>query len=417
MIKNTELEKFRDDLNKCVTCGICQPVCPSYRLSERELMSPRGRIILLRRLIDGDISPAEISPDAFDYCTLCYACQTACPAGVKTDLLFITARKTLADANGTDSNKSRIFSYLRKPKKLDTLVRLGALAQKTLGKKIVNNLSGGYKVPELQNKPLLTDLPEEIIPEEGYELTVGLFLGCISNYVNPESALACIEVLKNLGVRIVIPREQVCCGAPAFNNGDFDTARYLAKQNLELFSDPGIDFLLSPDATCGGAFQHEIPGLVSDDVNTASLANEISRKTIDFSTFILENTQPDFINKQELPIEVTLHHSCHTINTSGKHNNVRKLIELLPGVTIVDMEDSGLCCGFGGSFSLLYPEDSRDWTAKKIEDIKSVGVPVVIVPSPGCIMQFKSEFATQGINHIKVLHPAELIATRCGWDY
>ncbi|MBD3166954.1 4Fe-4S dicluster domain-containing protein, partial [bacterium] len=315
-----DIRKHRAELDKCVTCGICHDVCPTYKLSDRELLSPRGRIVLLRRLLDGDIEPEEIGPDAFDFCTLCYACQTACPAGVKTDLLFIAARKTLADYNGIDKTKQLVFKTLEKPNRVALAVGAGSLAQKMLGRKAVDSIAGGMHVPKLRSKPTLRELPPVVPPADGGEprYRVGFFIGCVANYVASAPALAAIEVLSRLGCEVVIPQAQVCCGAPAFNNGDYDTARRLAEVNLQLFRDAGIDYIVSPDATCGGAFSHEIPELAEELGDELwHLAHEMQEKTIDFPSFVLEHLDPQFDDTGAPPIEVTIHDSCHLTHTKG----------------------------------------------------------------------------------------------------
>ncbi|MBZ0263599.1 (Fe-S)-binding protein [bacterium] len=409
-----DIERHRAELDKCFTCGICHAVCPTYQLSRKERLSPRGRIVLLRRLLDGSIDSQDISGDAFDYCTLCYACQTACPAGVKTDLLFIAARKTIADSNGISGIKRRIFDTLENQKKTNSSVRLGSIAQKTLGNGVLQKLTKA-DIPTLRPRPFLQELQAEVQADGEKKCRVAFFLGCVSNYVDEKAATTSIEVLKRLGAEVVIPKAQVCCGAPAFNNGDFETARKLAIKNLHLLDDANVDYIVSPDATCGGAFSHEIPLLMEENDEYAQLAYRIKQKVIDWSSLVLEKLNPIFPDKSSGPVDISIHDSCHLTHAQGVHNKVRELLKLLPDVNIVEMNESTICCGFGGSFSSLYPEDAHKWTMRKLNNMVATGVTTVIIGSPGCIVQVKSTMEKDGKYSLQLKHPAEFIAERCGW--
>jgi len=410
-----EIERHKQDLDACVTCGVCQSVCPSFQLSGRELLSPRGRIVLLRRLLEGDITPDQITAEAFDFCTLCYACQTACPAGVRTDLLFIAARKTIADANGIPKAKQLVFKTLEKPNRVELGVTLGSLAQKTLGRKVVNTLAGGMAVPPLRTRAFLRSVDEVLAPYGRKRARVGFFLGCMANYVTDGPARASIEVLRRLGAEVVIPKNQVCCGAPSFNNGDFDTARRLAEVNLRTLKEANVDAIVSPDATCGGAFTHEIPELMAEDEEFGAMAQDIRKKSVDWATFALEGLDAKFPETVAPALQVTVHDSCHLTHTAGTHRNVRTLLERLPGVSVVEMKEATICCGFGGSFSSIYPDEAAQWQRRKIDNMMAAQVPVAIVSSPGCLATLQERQAQDRSDKVRIMHPAELIVERCDW--
>ncbi|MCB2212825.1 (Fe-S)-binding protein [bacterium] len=461
MALNPILERHKGELDKCVTCAICQSVCPTFQLSGLEKLSPRGRIVLLRRIVNGDVDPSTVADDTFNYCTLCYACQTACPAGVKTDLLFIGARQEIAASKGLPKAKQKVFAALESPDRVEKAVRLGSLAQKTLGEGTVNKLAGGMVVPKLRGKPWLKELPEVIEPEGGkVRATVAFFAGCMSNYVDARAAYASLEVLRRLGARIIIPKAQVCCGAPAFNNGDFGTAAKLAATNLALFEDPKITAVISPDATCGGAFKHEIPELLWDDDELAVSAQLVAAKTMDWAGFVLKHLDPRFEPTKEPAVKVTIHDSCHLTHTqphaaagipgsqvfspdhldqdqpetggssrlaskSGHtqdnpapakpHLSVHKLLAKLQGVELVALPESTVCCGFGGSFSAMYPDDAARWGGRKLDSIGNTGAEIGIVSSPGCLNHLETVRSDRHENAYRLMHPAELICERYGW--
>jgi glycolate dehydrogenase iron-sulfur subunit len=416
MSLNPILERHKGELDKCVTCAICQPVCPTFQLSGLEKLSPRGRIVLLRRMVNGDIDPSYIADDTFNYCTLCYACQTACPAGVKTDLLFIGARQEVAAAKGLPKTKQKVFATLESPDRVEKAVRLGAIAQKTLGSATVNRIAGGMVVPPLRGKPVLKELPDVIEPDgDKVRATVAFFAGCMSNYVDARAAYASLEVLRRLGVRVLIPKQQVCCGAPAFNNGDFSTAESLAATNLALFEDPEIDAVISPDATCGGAFKHEIPELVWDNDELAVSAQLVAGKTMDWAGFVLSKLDPRFQPTREPDLKITVHDSCHLTHTQQAHSSVHQLLERLPGVEIVPLPESSVCCGFGGSFSAMYPDDAAQWAGRKLDAVGQTGAEIGIVSSPGCLNHLDVVRSDRREINYRLMHPAELISERYGW--
>jgi glycolate oxidase iron-sulfur subunit len=333
---------------------------------------------------------------------------------VETDLLFIAARKTLADHNGIPKIKQVVFSTLEKPGRVNLAVTAGSLAQKVFGRKAVNVLAGGMAVPPLRTRPLLRDLADVVEPVGRRRARVGLFVGCMANYVSDGPARASIEVLRRLGVEIVIPKRQVCCGAPAFNNGDFDTARRLARRNLDIFREADVDAIISPDATCGGAFRHEYPELLSSDKKYSGMAEELSLRSIDWSSFVLA-LDPTFPEKKQPPISVTVHDSCHLAHTAGTHGNVREVLRRLPGVTIVEMEESTVCCGFGGSFSSIYSGESERWQQRKIGHMAETRAQVAVAASPGCIATLRETIERGAGVNFRLLHPAELIVERCDW--
>jgi glycolate oxidase iron-sulfur subunit len=416
MSMNPILERHQHELDKCVTCAICQPVCPTFQMTGLEKLSPRGRIVLLRRMVNGDIDPAVIADDTFNYCTLCYACQTACPAGVKTDMLFIAARQEVANAKGLPKSKQKLFDTLVSPDRVNKAVRVGSIAQKTLGTATVNKLAGGITVPKLRGKSVLKELPDVIEPDgDKIRATVAFFVGCMSNYVDARAAYASLEVLRRLGVRVVIPKAQVCCGAPAFNNGDFATAESLAMTNLALFEDPEIAAVISPDATCGGAFKHEIPELVYDNDELAVSAQLVAAKTMDWSDFVLKQLDPHFQPTREPKVTVTIHDSCHLAHTQKAQSSVHQLIERLPGVEIMPLPESSVCCGFGGSFSAMYVDDAARWAGRKLDTISNTSAEIGIVSSPGCLNHLDISRSDRRELKYQLMHPAELICERYGW--
>jgi glycolate oxidase iron-sulfur subunit len=227
----------------------------------------------------------------------------------------------------------------------------------------------------------------------------------MSNYLLPDIAYATISVLSKLGYEVVIPHRQLCCGAPAFNNGDFKTARKLAQWNINVFLDAGVDMVVSADGTCGGAFTHEYEILFGEDdpkyqefkIRCSELLTLIAKR--------LESMQPE---RTPINTSVTIHDSCHVIHTQGITDAPRQLMQAIPGVDIAEKVRSDHCCGFGGSFNVMFPDIADEITALRVNEMTKTDAQVVVASSPGCILKLREQMDKQGLD-IKVMHPLELL--------
>lgn len=394
------------ELDKCAACGVCHTVCPVYNLTGDDSLCARGRIHILRALASGELDPGKVGRNIFDRCLLCYACATACPSGVRTDRIWIQAREFFARQTG-GGIKGAALKSISKGDALNRLLKLGKGAQKiapTLRKSV-----GGKFRPLLQERFLIDLLPETIPPEGERKHRVGYFIGCVSNFFLGEIGLAAAEVLSALGCEVVIPKGQVCCGAPAFNNGEMEAAKALARRNVEVFLEAGVDIITSADATCGGSFTHEYNQLIGGE----PAFEEFSAKYREIHGLILELGLPE--KMKEIPAKVTYHDSCHLRHTQGVREAPRKILKALPGVDFREMADSELCCGFGGSFSLFHSGDSTKISGEKMDNAAASGAEEIAAGSPGCILKLKEEAFARRIP-VKVKHTLELVAERLNSD-
>jgi glycolate oxidase iron-sulfur subunit len=409
MAHQPQLYDLVEELDRCTNCGLCHGICPVYLLTGDEWTSARGKINLLRGLISGELIPTHRLVDVFNQCLLCYGCQSVCPAGVRTENLWIAAREILAREVGqTFAKKVAFRGFLGKPGMMKWGLKLARLTQTLLfpNKLQYRHLPSGLTIPRLGSRTLLDDLPDRVPavqhPPKG---RIGYFVGCMSNYLLPDIANSAIRVLSQLGYEVVIPHDQICCGAPAFNNGDFHTARKLAQWNMDVYLRANVDMIVTADATCGGAFTHEYSQLFGED---DPRYREFRSRCPEILTLVAQRIGEYKSSLQPMHQQVTIHDSCHLCHTQGVTVAPREIVEAIPGVEIVEKVRSEHCCGFGGSFTVLFPELADGITARRIEEIAKTGVKTVVSSSPGCILKLKEQVDRQGLD-LHILHPLELL--------
>jgi Fe-S oxidoreductase len=239
--------------------------------------------------------------------------------------------------------------------------------------------------------------------------TVGLLLGCSSNLASPWVADAVIKLLTFSGYRVVVPKAQVCCGAPAINNGDWDTARKLARRNLRTFLSLDVDYITSPDGTCTGALAHDYRELFRRDPDALSDAERLGGMVVDLSRLLAAALENGRLIFGAYPAIVALHDSCHITHTGGG-NRWRDLLKAVPNLELREMPNSQHCCGFGGSYAFAHRRTSREIAARKIIWALETGASQLLVGSPGCMLWLASVGRQIKPGAIKVRHAAELMA-------
>jgi glycolate oxidase iron-sulfur subunit len=402
-------DEFVQELDRCINCGLCHGICPVYLMTGDEYTSARGKINLLRAMLSGDLTPNSHIVDMFNECLLCYGCQTVCPAGVKTENLWITSREILAREVGQSLAKKVAFrGFLGRPAMLRLGLNLIRAFQALVYPKRIQykHLASGLTIPRLSSRTLLDDLPDRMPAAQDPPIgRVGFFVGCMCNYLLPEVANSAIRVLSKLGYEVIIPKDQLCCGAPAFNNGDFDTARKLGRWNIDVFLRSGVDMIVTADGTCGGAFTHEYSKLFGDDDPSY---REFKKRCPELLTLVSQRIGEHASDMATINEEVTIHDSCHLTHTRGITDAPRRLIDAIPGTQITEKVRSNHCCGFGGSYQVMYPETSETITSARIQEALKTGAATIVASSPGCILKLREEADRERLG-LKVEHPLEML--------
>jgi len=406
-----EIAAREEELYKCVNCGLCQSVCPTYLVTGHEGKTARGKILLMRGLLEDLLEPSVSISNIFDDCLTCYACQTVCPAGVKTERLWTSARQDLASSSLTTWIK-RIGLRLTigKPWIFNKLAHLAGLS---FGFNRDNHrgavLKGRLLFP-FSGAPYLRSLKEEYEPVEEVSGSVGLLLGCSSNLFTPWVVDAAIKLLNAAGWRVIIPHDQVCCGAPAINNGDWKTAKRLAKENIQLFNDLEADYITSCDATCAGAFIKDYLEIFANDEEFLKEAKRLSSKTLQLGQLLDIALDANRLRFNPIKTSITIHDSCHSTHLTGGPG-WRKLLQTIEGISIIEMNDSDHCCGFGGSYTFFHPNTAAKIAEQKLLNARETDVKQVLVGSPGCMIRLQSPGVNpQNNQDIEIRHVAELLA-------
>ncbi len=235
---------------------------------------------------------------------------------------------------------------------------------------------------------------------------VGLFVTCLVDLHRPSVGFAAIRLLEEAGCQVEVPRAQTCCGQPAYNAGDRATARDLARGILDAFG--GYDYVVVPSGSCGGMLKHHLPHLFEDDPNLRVRADALSARTfelVSFLTGVLGWSQP---RAQYGGGPVTYHDSCSGLRELGIKQQPRRLLRAM-GVKIIEMADPEICCGFGGTFCVKYPEISVRMASDKVRDSLATGAATVLAGDLGCLLNLAGRLTREG-KTIKVRHVAEVLA-------
>ncbi len=236
--------------------------------------------------------------------------------------------------------------------------------------------------------------------------SVGLFVTCLADLFRPTVGFAAAKLIQDAGCRLEVPMAQTCCGQPAYNSGDRKDARALAEQAIAAFE--GFDYVVAPSGSCAAMLKKHYPGLFKGDAKWESRAQAFSAKVHELVSFLtdvmgVEKVESDFAGT------VTYHDSCSGLRELGIKAQPRKLLGSLPGVTLAEMKDSEVCCGFGGTFCVKYPDISNAIVEKKVATVGDTGADVLLAGDIGCLMNMAGKIRREG-GKTQVRHVAEVLA-------
>ena len=414
MAKLKDLEQLREEIEQCVKCGACRAHCPVFDAEHREGRVARGKIALSKAVLDGQVGFEKKVVEDLSQCLLCGSCCAQCPNKVPTEEIVAAARRRIATEQGLSTFGKGVAALLGRPKLMNVAAKTGGRLSALLFKKLPEHsglrlrfpapyLDAARTLPPLTAKPFRERVPE-IIPGEPGQPTVIFFTGCGINYMYPAIGEAFLKALHFLGVTVIIPKDQACCGLPAVSAGAGDTVEQLAEQNLAALTRQPADWVVTACASC-----HAGLGKVYAELGPAYA--ELGKKTRDIFVFLAEHGLPDKLAALPKPaqrVKVTYHDPCH-LRTRGITREPRLILQALPQVEFVEMEAAGTCCGLGGTYSVYHYEHSKKIGAKKAGYIAASGAELVATDCPGCIMQLQDS-----INHAggrqRAVHILELLA-------
>ncbi len=419
-----QLDRFKEDLDKCTKCGFCMSYCPVYQEERVESSVARGKIMLIRSLLSGELTATREMAKQLNKCTLCMTCAQNCPAGTQVPSVIAAARADKVRQKGLAFPYNLIYRWLLPRRRLfGCVVRLASWLQgiflpRTHGtirhlSMFLSALGKGRHIPQIAPKFLRQSVPEINKPPRGVETkyTVGYFTGCMTDFVFPELGKKIVGLLTGNGVEVVVPRGQGCCGAPVFlGAGDFNSGRRLADANVRAFQD--LDYVITDCATCASAMKDYEKFLADNNDRKRDYA-DFAGKIKDITEFLVDILQlppsayrvaDEFKGKT-----VTWHEPCHLGRYLGVKEPPRKILKSLPDIGYVEMPDADRCCGMAGTFSIYFYDLSKKIADKKIADIQSTGADIVVTDCPGCQIQLIDSLTRHGMPQ-KVMHIMELFA-------
>jgi glycolate oxidase iron-sulfur subunit len=384
-------------------------------MTSNEADSPRGRIQLMRGLADGNIEPTDSVRQHLDLCLDCRGCETACPSGVVYHELIEETRTLLSPARPTNrSLRWMMFNILPFPRRLRLLLLPVRILQR-LGIYSLLRKSGVLKLlPDNFQKMdrMLPDgplWPAALQSRQGdSKTTVGFFASCVGSVVFSEVNRKAADLLEAGGANVHIPPTQVCCGAIHLHNGDASTAASMARRNIDaFFSDDisSVDWITGTIAGCT-AMLHDYPTLLRDDPQYAEKARQFAEKVRDISVVLSELEMPK--PAHAVNETVTYHDACHLAHAQKVTSQPRELLEKIPGLKLMPLAESDICCGAAGTYNLTQPAMAQELAGRKLKNIAATGAAICAVGNAGCAMHLRGQAETGGVP-VQFVHPVELM--------
>jgi glycolate oxidase iron-sulfur subunit len=415
-------ENTRENIYHCIKCGLCIAHCPVYKEILLEEATPRGKVQLSRHLSEGNLELSEDVKEAFfSTCLLCGSCVANCPSGVHGDHLFSGVRWRAAQRYGIDWKKKMMFQLLASRWKMSTSAWFGKWARKMFGGPWIEaKLNAGAlnveRMPPFNDRPFSESVAEVIKPEgkAKAKAKVLYFHGCATNYIYGDIGHAVVDVLKRMGVEVIIPKDQSCCGLPIFMSGERETSLRCIRDTLKLFAREDVDAVVVDCATCGAALKNEYTHLLRDlrqlgeavtdeEIRAAEL---LADKLKDVTVFI--DAHRDWLPPMKTggqKVRVTYHDPCHLVKGQKISAQPRNILKAIPGVEYVELPGASDCCGGGGSFQVEHADTSRKITKRKVDNVQETRAQVLATCCPGCSLTISNHLDPA----IKVLHPVQLL--------
>lgn len=424
-------EQFKDRMNEdellnCMRCGFCLPTCPTYIESGyKESHSPRGRIAMMKAVVDGLVEPDEDFERSLELCLGCRACEPVCPSGVNYGHLLEEARDII-NQNKKFSLSTRVirktvfqglFPHQNRMRGVTGLIgfyqRSGI---QTIARKIgflgllPDSLSTMEKVlPKVPTMKEMKNRPKYLPSIGKQNHRVAFFSGCLMDTIFLRTNDATMKLLQLAGCEIVIPQNQTCCGALHGHSGEMESAKDLARRNIKAFEDLNVDFIITNAGGCG-AFLVDYDHLLKDDPEWKDRAKEFADKIQDISEILVA---VDFHKKVrlELPNQViTYQDSCHLRNVMKTASAPRLLLQAIKGTEYKEMNNADRCCGSAGIYNIIESEMSMKMLDYKMEQAKNTHAATIVTANPGCLLQMKLGIEKEGLSSkMRGVHIVDLL--------
>jgi len=391
------------DLDRCVACGLCLPVCPTYRVTRNENASPRGRLALIRGLLKDELAPSPEIAGHLSLCLQCRRCEAACPAGVEYGRLIDASNQELRRAGMVPGGSSvRLLRWLVKsPGRNRRLLAQTLRLTRRVGLIRLARILGISRAMGLDS--VVDELPQDIsvfrakpfYPATGIQLgEVALFTGCVNSAFDGDTLRATVSVLNKLGYDVNVPATQQCCGALFYHDGDSATAEQLATRNLEAFSGPDMP-IINVATGCGAHLS---------EYAEAGFAERV----LDINVFLDSIDWPDDRPLSPLPGTALVQDPCSMRNVLHQEKSVYRLLGRIPGLVVQPLPNNDTCCGGAGTYPLREPEMATTLRNAKIASIQNDTANYIVSSNIGCALHIAAGFRCEK-NSPEIVHPIVLI--------
>ncbi len=420
ILDNGRSEMAKDPLfsqvNRCVRCGACANVCPVYRLVGGHKM---GHIYIgaIGLILTYFFHGKDKAKNLVQNCINCEACKDICAGGIDLPRLIKEIHARILEEDGHPLPNMLLGKVLKNRKLFHTLLRTAKWGQKPVAEKdgfirhlplIFSKEHSFRALPTIAETPFRDWWKDNRPHVEKPKYRVALFSGCVQDFVYPEQMEAAVNLFAANDVAMEYPMEQSCCGLPVQMMGEMKASHDVAVQNIRAFEAETCDYIITLCASCAAHLKHNYPKLVKDNPRLALKAQQFADKIIDYSSFVYDVLKVEKKDFKEVGTKATYHAPCHLCRGLDVHDAPRKLIET-SGMEYVECTEEEVCCGFGGTFSMKFPELSSELLSKKLNNVEETKAEVLLTDCPGCIMQLRGGLKVKGSN-VKVRHIAEVLA-------
>ena len=405
----------------CIRCGACLDVCPAFALVGGHVYGSKVYTGGIGTLLTHFLVSEDRAEEIQGICLQCGRCNEVCGGHIPiSDLIMKLREKSMAEH--PNAVKKFALDAVTDRKLFHSMLRIAAVAQAPFAKGqpmirhlplFLSGLTEGRSFPNIAQVPFRDIFPTIRQKIEGEQKgTIAMFAGCLLDFIYTDLARDVILNLNSIGYKVEFPMGQACCGCPATNMGDTVNAAKEAEINIEAMEAEKYDYIVSACPSCTHQLRN-YPTFFEEGSEMHQRAKTLADKTFDFCKLFHDLGGVADAGDGK-PVKMTYHDSCHLCRSLRVTEEQRELLKHTKGVEFVEMEEHDNCCGFGGSYSVLYPEIAAPILEKKIQNIQASGAEVVAVDCPGCMMQIRGGLDSRGLDDIKVKHTAEIIAEKRG---
>ncbi len=424
--------EFKEAL-RCIRCGACANVCPPYQVVGGHVFGYiyTGAIGLVNTPFHHGLAN-DAGPQSL--CVSCNACATVCPVGIPLPQQILDVRRRTVEEFGLPWYKRPVLELWSNPTLFDRAARTAA----RLSRPLIEPTSGFVrKLPGMDNYQRWRSLPVPAkvpardklfgdrrqpvmaapilaptlldTPAKGQR--VAYFIQCLTDRLYPAMAESTVRIIQACGAEVVVPISQHCCGLPAFDSGDWDRGKAMARATIALLEETGADWVVTAGASCAVAIEHDYLHLFKDEPTWLARAERLAARTLDLTSFLVKVAQlPDgaLATPETSGGPVAYHNFCQSHNVLGLRAEPLHLLRAVMGIALVDLPEANVCCGFGGSVSLDRPELAEHILARKLANVDDSGAATLITDNPGCIMHMRGGIDASG-RSVRVMHLVEML--------